>query len=358
MITYKTGNLLAAQVEALVNTVNTVGVMGKGIALQFREQFPENYKQYRAAVKNGELHTGKMFVTEMQRMDQLRYIINFPTKQHWKAPSQMAYIREGLHDLRRVLIEKNIRSVAIPPLGCGNGGLDWQEVRPLIEAAIGDLNIDIVIYEPSAEVALRLEKETKPRQAGLTPPRAMLLYLLYQYRRLGEYASEFAAEKLMYFLQRLGEPQLKLNFQKHHYGPYSGKVRHVLYQLNGEYLTGMAQKNNRPFDILTLLPERKPEVERYLTSAIGQEERKRLEAIADLIEGFQSPAGLELLASLDFLIRENNTVDKAELHAALHTWSPRKKRLFTDYQIGVALQRLMQYKAVLYPEQIDMAPPG
>lgn len=351
MITYKTGNLLAAQVEALVNTVNTVGVMGKGIALQFREQFPENYKQYRAAVKNGELRIGRMFVTEMQRVDQLRYIINFPTKQHWKASSQMAYIREGLQDLRRVLAEKNIRSVAIPPLGCGNGGLNWNEVRPLIEAALADLDMEIVLFEPSADIAERLEKESQPRSAELTPTRAMLLYLLYRYRHLGEYASEFAAEKLMYFLQRLGERQLKLDFQKHHYGPYSGKVRHVLYKLNGEYITGMAQKNNRPFEILTLVPDRKQEVERYLASAIGKEEKKRLEALSGLIEGFQSPAGLELLASLDFLIREKNSTDKAVLYGALQAWSPRKKRIFTDYQVGVGLQRLLQYKEVLYPEQ-------
>ncbi|MBL7794548.1 MAG: macro domain-containing protein [Saprospiraceae bacterium] len=351
MITYKTGNLLAAQVEALVNTVNTVGVMGKGIALQFREQFPENYKQYRTALKNGELRIGKMFVSEMQRVDQLRYIINFPTKEHWKNPSQMAYIREGLQDLRRVLLEKNIRSVAIPPLGCGNGGLDWNEVRPLIEAAIGDLDMEIVIFEPSPDIVLRLEKEAKPGHAKLTPPRAMLLHLLYQYRRLDEYASEFAAEKLLYFLQRLGEPQLRLDFQKHYYGPYSGKVRHVLYHLEGEYLTGMAQKNNRPFDVLTLIPERKPEVENYLASAIGKEEKKRLETLTGLIEGFQSPAGLELLASLDFLIRENNTIDKEKLRTALQTWSSRKKKMFTDYQIGVALQRLLQYKEILYPEQ-------
>jgi O-acetyl-ADP-ribose deacetylase (regulator of RNase III) len=137
MITFREGNLLEAEVEAVVNTVNTVGVMGKGIALMFKERFPDNFKAYRRACKEKEVRIGHMFVTASNELSGPRWIINFPTKEHWKAPSRMEWIEAGLQDLQRVLREKEIRSVAIPPLGCGNGGLDWVEVRARIEEALG-----------------------------------------------------------------------------------------------------------------------------------------------------------------------------------------------------------------------------
>lgn len=350
MITYKTGDMLAAPVEALVNTVNTVGVMGKGIALQFKERFPENYKAYVAAVKRGEMVIGSMFVTTLNRMDQLRYLINFPTKQHWKAPSKLEFIQGGLLDLRRILLDLNIRSVALPPLGCGNGGLDWAVVKPMIEAALADLDIDIQVYEPSAAILSRLENEAATKLVKLTPPRAMMLSLLYHYRHLGEYASEFAAEKLMYFLQRVGEPQLQLNFQKHFYGPYSGRVRHVLYALNGQFLNGISLKNNRPFDPIELNLDRMGEVSRFIAEQTNADQRKRLEILLELLDGFQSPAGLELLASLDFLILEHKSLEPELLSNALKKWSGRKRKLFTNHQITVALKRLQAYKTILYPE--------
>jgi O-acetyl-ADP-ribose deacetylase (regulator of RNase III) len=349
MITYKTGNLLTASVEALVNTVNTVGVMGKGIALQFKESFPENYKAYVSAVKREEVKTGSMLVTILNRTDQLRYIINFPTKEHWKSPSRMIYISEGLDDLRRMIISRNIRSVALPPLGCGNGGLDWTEVKPIIEDKLGDLDIDIQVFEPSADIVARLEREAIPKPAHLTPPRAMMLQLLYHYGQLGEYPSEFAAEKLMYFLKRVGEPQLQLDFQKHYYGPYSGKVRHVLYALNGEYLQGVSSKSNRPFDPIALIAGRKEEVDRYMLEKTTDIQKQRLDLLKELIDGFQSPAGLELLASLDFLIIEHKSFEFSILRDQLRSWSTRKKKLFTDFQIEIALKRLATFRTALYP---------
>lgn len=349
MITYEKGNLLAANVEALVNTVNTVGVMGKGIALQFKEAFPENYRAYAAACKKEEVETGKMFVTETNRMDSLRYIINFPTKKHWKQPSKLEYIRDGLTDLKRVVLEKNIRSIALPPLGCGNGGLDWGIVKPLIEHALHDLPISVIVFEPSEEVKRILAAENKNSPAKLTPARAMMLSLLYDYRGLGEYASEFAAEKLMYFLQRMGETQLTLNFQKHYYGPYSGKVRHVLFALNGTYLSGLSQKDAKPFQALPLLMERKAEVLAYLKENTASSQQARLARVQTLLDGFQSPAGLELLATLDYLIEENKTFDFALLFSKLKNWSPRKQKMFSEYQVRVALDRLKAFKDALYP---------
>jgi O-acetyl-ADP-ribose deacetylase (regulator of RNase III) len=141
MITFTQGNLLEARAEALVNTVNTVGVMGKGIALMFKERFDENFRRYAAACKAKEVQTGKMFVTPVHELDGPRWIVNFPTKQHWRAPSRMEWVVEGLQDLRRFLIEHQVKSIAIPPLGAGNGGLEWAEVREQIERALGDLGV-------------------------------------------------------------------------------------------------------------------------------------------------------------------------------------------------------------------------
>ncbi len=349
MITYETGNLLTAHVEALVNTVNTVGVMGKGIALQFKEAFPENYRAYAAACKKGSVVTGSMFITETNRMDGLRYIINFPTKMHWKYPSKLEFIRDGLEDLKRVILEKNIRSIALPPLGCGNGGLDWRIVKPLIEEILHDLPVSILVYEPSATVKTILAAEHNKTPAKLTAPRAMMLSLLYHYRSLGEYASEFAAEKLMYFLQRMGEENLNLDFKKGFYGPYSGKVRHVLFALNGTYLSGLSQKDAKPFQALPLILERQGEVRTYLNENSTTAQQERLAQVQHLLDGFQSPAGLELLATLDYLIEENRTFDFTTLFHQLKNWSSRKKEMFTEYQVNVALNRLIAFKQTLYP---------
>ena len=342
--------MLTARVEALVNTVNTVGVMGKGIALQFKVKYPENFREYASAVKRDEVRVGSMLVVKLNRLDQLRYIINFPTKQHWKSPSRLVFITEGLSDLRRILIELDVKSVALPPLGCGNGGLDWNTVKTLIERELADLDIDIQVYEPSSEVMARLKAESIEQKTKLTPARAMLLRLLYHYLDLGESASEFAAEKIMYFLQRAGEPQLKLDFKKYYYGPYSGNVRHVLYAMEGQYIKGTSLKSNRPFEPLELIHERMEEVNTYIREYTSAEQQDRVEFLTALFDGFQSPAGLELLASLDWLIREYQTTNQQILGEALKNWTSRKRRMFTDYQIRVALQRLEEYRSQLYPE--------
>ena len=149
---YTNGNLLDARVEAVVNTVNTVGVMGKGIALMFKERFPENFARYAAACKEGEVRVGRMFVTPGMELGGPCWIINFPTKKHWRQPSQLEWVRDGLVALRKTIEEKRIRSIAIPALGCGNGGLEWHIVRPLLESALGDLEgVEIIVYEPTAK---------------------------------------------------------------------------------------------------------------------------------------------------------------------------------------------------------------
>jgi O-acetyl-ADP-ribose deacetylase (regulator of RNase III) len=350
MIIYKTGNLLDAPVEALVNTVNTVGVMGKGIALQVKNAYPENTKAYNEAVKENRMKLGEVLVVPVNGISSVKYIINFPTKAHWRYPSKLAWIKSGLEDLHHKLKAHSINSVALPPLGCGNGGLDWNEVRPAIEAALGDLPIEIMVYEPSAEIQMALQKEEKKAASHLTKPRAMLLHLLCRYRALGEFTSEFAAEKLSYFLQRFGEKQLKLNFQKGVYGPYSGKVRHLLFAINGYYLKGYEQKDAKPFEPLELVVEKMHEVKTYLDDNLTLEEKRRLEEVSSFIEGFESPYGLELLATIDFLAHEKQSLLLSSIKSGLVTWSQRKTELFAEQHVQLALEHLNKYTNRLYPE--------
>ncbi len=151
MITYGTGDLLLANTQALVNTVNCVGVMGKGIALKFKTRYPDTFTAYQKACKQGHVAIGSMFVTETGQLGGPQYIVNFPTKKHWRAPSQLSYIDAGLTDLIRVVHERHIASIAIPPLGVGNGGLSWQDVHPrLVEAFCEVPDVRVVLYPPTA----------------------------------------------------------------------------------------------------------------------------------------------------------------------------------------------------------------
>lgn len=150
MVEITRGSLLTADAEALVNTVNCVGYMGKGIVLQFKKAFPENFAEYQKACRAGLVQPGKMLVFENSSMLSPRYIINFPTKRHWRGKSRYADIEAGLRALVSEVKKLGIRSIAVPPLGCGLGGLDWKRVRPMIEAAFaGAPDIRVTLFEPA-----------------------------------------------------------------------------------------------------------------------------------------------------------------------------------------------------------------
>lgn len=149
MIKFIHGNLFESTAEALVNTVNCVGVMGKGIALQFKILFPNNFRAYKEACNKNEVEIGKMFVYEdCNIFINKKVIINFPTKTHWKFPSLYSFIKDGLVSLKNEIITRNIHSIAIPALGCNNGGLDYNVVKEMIRKELGDLVCEIYLYEP------------------------------------------------------------------------------------------------------------------------------------------------------------------------------------------------------------------
>lgn len=343
MIEFTTGNLMTSMDAVLVNTVNTVGVMGKGIALQFKDEFPHNFEVYADACRKGELVPGKLLVVkDFSPKYGEKTIVNFPTKVHWRNPSEYEYIEKGLMALRKLLVEEKVESISIPPLGCGNGGLDWVRVKPMIAEALKNLETCIHVYEPSPKVASLLKATARPSgQVELTPARAMMLYALFFYETLGEPSSLFVANKLVYFMQRLGEPAFgKLKFTAASFGPYCQKVGKDLHELNGKYLLGLEQMNLRAFDTFELKYNTMDEVKNYVDTRLPADSRWRLKQLVNLISGFQSTFSLEVLASVDYVMKENPGISLEDTIQKVWEWSDRKKSLFKEQYIKIAYDHL------------------
>lgn len=338
MITLTRGNLLEAGTEALVNTVNTVGVMGKGVALQFKRAFPENYHAYRAACSRGEIEPGRVHVFKTGWMTPPRYIVNFPTKRHWRQRSRIEDIEAGLRSLASEVREREIRSIAIPPLGCGNGGLRWNEVRPRIEAALSDLEgVDVRLYEPGSHPDPRAMPDRRGRPA-MTAARATLLELLARYGELGFSRTLLEVQKLAYFLQEAGEP-LRLDYQRGRYGPYARTLDKALQRLEGHFIVGLGD-DAKPDAEIELLPGAVEAASEALASQ--PDARERFDRVARLIEGFESPYGLELLASVHWVATrdEPHAADAERASAAIRSWTARKASLFGPDHVAVAWDRL------------------
>jgi O-acetyl-ADP-ribose deacetylase (regulator of RNase III)/uncharacterized protein YwgA len=337
MIKYVTGDILESKAAALINTVNTVGVMGKGIALQFKKAYHNNYKAYAEACKRNEIKIGKLFIIKDSNLSsEEKYIINFPTKKDWRKPSEYSFIESGLDDLIRVLKEYKIKSIAIPPLGAGNGGLEWEKVKKIIEHKLNNLDVEIIVFEPTQHIKEQLKKE----RVKLTDARALLLYVLYDLVKNGEYVSEFSGEKVCYFLQRFGAKKyFNLDFKPNFYGPYSGKVRFVLNVLNGSYIMGYSDMNKKPFEPLTLVSDGYEEVKALVES------NSELYSIAnkaiDFLSGFYSDFALELLSSIDFITTNLNSFEKDLISNQLENWSDRKRSMFSNPRyIDISVRQL------------------
>lgn len=351
MMRFTQGNLLDADVEAVVNTVNTVGVMGKGIALMFKERFTKNYEAYVAACKVGKVQIGKMFVTSVDELKGPRWVINFPTKKHWRPPTKLEWVRDGLMSLKEVIREKHIRSIAIPPLGCGNGGLDWGVVRPLIVEALGDLeDVEIIVYEPTAKYQNVAKKKGVEK---LTPARALIAEMVRRYWVLGIECTLLETQKLAWFLERtikrmeLKDP-LDLRFIADRYGPFANRLTHLLNGLDGSYLHCEKRLADAgAFDTIWFDEAKRERVELYLKSSEARIYLPALEATDELIDGFQSPLGMEALATVDWLIVcEGAEATLAGIRHGIRNWpagaahAQRKERLFSDRLLQLALERL------------------
>jgi O-acetyl-ADP-ribose deacetylase (regulator of RNase III) len=351
MIRYTEGNLLESGAEALVNTVNTVGVMGKGIALMFKDRFDDNYVRYRAACKAGDLKAGCLFVTEPNELQGPRFVINFATKQDWRAPSRIEWVSRGLAELRQFLVDQRVRSVAIPPLGAGNGGLDWNAVRAEIERALGGLeDTEIIVYEPTSAY------QNVAKRSGvqkLTPARALIVELVRRYSVLGFECSLLEIQKLAWLLERaLGVHKvpdpMDLRFTADRYGPYAHRLAKLLDDLDGSYLhCDKRLSDTGPSDAIWFDDGQGARIAAYLRSAEAAPYREPLETVTALIRGFESPYGMELLATVDWVVScQGAAPTVGEVRVALADWpaganaAERKQRLFDDRSLALAVNAL------------------
>ena len=340
MIEYTKGNLLVADAEALVNTVNCVGYMGKGIALQFKQAFPANFMAYEKACHAHDVKPGHMFIFETGSMVNPRYIINFPTKRHWRGKSRIGDIESGLKTLIEEVKRLGIRSIAVPPLGSGLGGLDWNKVRPRIEQAfVGLPEVHVLLYSPEGAAADN-EMPVHTKRPRMTAARALFIKLMDQYSALHYRRTLLEIQKLAYFLQEAGEP-LRLRFEKGLYGPYAHNLNKVLEVLEGHYIRGFGD-SQKPDTEIELLPNAIDEADVFLKQ--HKESLKRLKRVGNLISGFETPYGMELISSVHWVGKHNEPVAQDETVAAqsLQNWNERKRGMFQAHHVQVAWNRLKE----------------
>lgn len=340
MISFKIGDILAEDAEALVNTVNCVGVMGRGIALQFKNAYPENFHAYAEACERGEVRPGHMFVYETDALTNPRYIVNFPTKRHWRNNSRMDDIESGLKNLASVIRERDIRSIALPPLGAGLGKLEWGRVRSRVEQALSEFDdLDVVVFEPRDALAAEpmVRSRTIPK---MTEGRAALVGLMDRYLRslLDPFITLLEIHKLMYLLQTSGEP-LRLKYRKAAYGPYAENLRHVLNKIEGHLISGFGDGGDAPEKPLTLLPGAVDKASAFLEDCA--QTRERLDRVGSLVSGFESAFGLELLSTVHWVIEHDKPTSETDLVRQTYAWNKRKER-FSARQIKLAADVLRE----------------
>jgi len=344
MIEIAQGNLLEAPVVALVNTVNTQGIMGKGIALQFKQAFPEMFRDYEKASKAGEIHLGKVHVYDLGGLTGgPRWIINFPTKGHWRERSRLADIEAGLQDLVATVRRLGIRSIAVPPLGCGNGGLEWADVRPRIEAAFAELpDVKVHLFAPGHAPGPEA-MPNRTERPKMTVGQAALIALIDRYLQglLDPFVSLLEIHKLMYFLQEAGQ-ELRLQYEAKPYGPYAKNLRQVLIRLEKHYTQGYGDGKDAPTRSIELLPGAVEEAKAFLVQ--HSDILKRMDRVVELIEGYEDSYGLELLSTVHWVMRhdpEAREKPQAAI-AAVRNWTPRKRRNLKPDHLLKAWQRLKE----------------
>lgn len=334
-IKFLDGDMFASNAQAFINTVNCVGVMGKGVALEFKRRWPENYKTYKKACDLKVLKTGSMLVFDrgaLFRDEAPRYIINFPTKDHWRSKSKMSYISTGLDSLVEEINRLGIASIAMPPLGCGNGGLDWADVKPLIESKLRGLSgVEIQIYGPAGDGA---------RPEHLRPPQSMNLARALYIKAiasaepsLGGAVDRLSLQKIAYFLQELGVP-LNLQFQDRLYGPHSYLLKKSTRMLERLRLVEGYEVGDR---YVQVTPGGFAAADEYLQAAgVGDAVIDRL---VSLIEGFGSPYGLELLARVHYHARAYDS-PQSSVEVTPNQTSRRQNKFSLD-EIRSARSRLL-----------------
>lgn len=357
-VTFKQGDMFAKPADAIVNTVNCVGVMGKGVALEFKRRWPANFDEYKSLCDRKELRPGKVFVhhnSDMLDRDSWKFLINFPTKDHWKQKSKIDYIDEGLDDFLAQVGNLGIRSVVLPPLGCGNGGLDWEDVRSLIVRKLSSVDgVEFFVFEPSekakhgASEKDKVSTSEKVKPSGsvkmeMTFERAVLIKAfgdLCDY--FGGNLTRIVMQKIVYFLQAMGV-DYKMAFTKNEFGPYSEELRNVFLVMERMNIINGFTSEGRDTIVV-------PEAYQLADEFLQGEERSRAEEIIKrsslLFEGYESPYGMELLASVHFLAKHERISDVDAIGNAMSGWSVQKGEKFGSDLIGIAYARLREDRMI------------
>jgi O-acetyl-ADP-ribose deacetylase (regulator of RNase III) len=329
MIHFRTGDIFESGADALVNTVNCEGYMGKGIAYQFKVRFPKNNNTYIDACKKGDFSIGKILVTREDGF----VILNFPTKNKWRNKSTYSMIEKGLNDLVEKIPELDVNSIAIPPLGCGNGGLDWVKVKKLIIDAISPFeeSIDFFIYSPSNVINKKIVKKA-PK---LNSSHLVLMKIKTQLDDFGKLRLQKAAYFLNYFLK---EEYFK--FSENIYGPFANSINilsrdikefQYFYQVTTEEAFDISFNNQVSNRTIKLLNKVEPIV-KMTTKILNKIEKDR---------------DLELHSTILFLIEKYYPVSIQDLELHLANWSERKAKLFSKESINESVQFLLKEGLIL-----------
>lgn len=321
MITFLTGNILESPADCLINTVNCEGFMGKGLAYQFKNMFPETNKSYIKSCKNHELHPGKLHT----HFENGKLIINFPTKDKWREKSKLEFIINGMKALIRLIKEKNIESIAIPPLGSGNGGLNWEEVKDIIVKDISSLseNVNIYIYEPSLSYKSIIKKAPK-----LTLSHLILMSIKKDLTSF----SKLRLQKVAFFIN-LFTNQNYFKFEAHHYGPYS-YVIDILSRDIKEYQDYHKFTTEKALNYAqqTLISKK---TEKELSNFMYA-----IKKATELINSYSNEK-IELLSTICFILLNNSNISKEKIVIKIHQWSDLKKIKFSEEDIIIGINDLL-----------------
>ena len=322
MLTLQTGNILTSEAKALVNTVNCEGFMGKGLAYQFKKMFPETNKSYMDICRQHKLKPGLLH--SYYENDKL--IINFPTKDKWRQKSKIEYIEDGMKTLLNLIEKENIKSIAIPPLGSGNGGLSWQEVKKIILNYTDKLDddVNVFIFEPSFNYM------TKAKQA---PKLTLSHFILMNIKNNLSRFSKFRLQKTAFFINLFSQ-QNYFKFDAHHYGPFSHSIDIISRDIK-EFQEFHKFSTEEALDYAhkTLISKK---VEEELNNFL-----QPLKKATEFINEFSSNEKIELYSTICFvLVKEENIMEEEIIHA-IHNWSKLKKEKFSEKQISLAINELV-----------------
>lgn len=323
MINVTTGNIFDANADALVNTVNCEGYMGKGIAYQFKVRFPQNNDRYKEACKKGEFKIGSILTTK--ESDKL--IINFPTKDKWRKKSEYEFIESGMQQLISLLPQLQINSIAFPPLGCGNGGLDWGVVKDILINYLkefeGDYNI--ILYAPSKVInKAKVEKAPKLNSSHLL--------LMMMKEDLSKF-NKLRLQKTSYLLNYYAQEEY-FKFQAYNFGPFANSISILSRQIK-EFQTYYQLKTDKAIELAF-----KTIISKTVKNKIKKYESPLIRA-AGFVNKVNSDKELELLTTLLYIIERNYPIEKNDLTSKLAEWSDYKAKTFSKKEVESATNYLL-----------------